>query len=217
LGARKKEERERIPNMILAALSEDHVVTAKELKAKSICGTETLYKRLKELIASGEVWKDGKGYRRKSWPGPPEFAPLPKQLERYVHSEIKTLNDLFARIDLDFERAYFLYVRFLVRMMDPKVRIDAAIISATDARDIFDFFFTTQIKRPLASLAQLVWHKGGSLNIADVDPRAALALFRPKSYLKPKAAEQIAGLTIAELMALIRRENSPLDKKGTKS
>jgi hypothetical protein len=212
LGARKKEERERIPHLILAALSEDHVTTAKELKAKRICGTQTLYKYLKELIASGEVWKDGRCYRRKSWPGLPKFAPLPKRLERYVHSEIKTLDDLFGRIDLDFERAYFLYVTFLVRMMDPKVRIDAAMISATEAHDIFDFFFTTQIERPLASLAQLVWHKGGSLNIADVDPIAALALFRPKSYLKPEAAEQIAGLTIAELMALVRRRKKFLTR-----
>jgi len=213
LGARKKDEREKIRDKILDVLPEDHGITAKELKAKTkgICGTQALYERLTSLKASEEVLVEGSAsrplYRRRPWTGPARLAPLLNDLKS-VRSEIRTINDLFARINLDFERAYYLYVRVLVRMTDPKVRRDSEITSAAEAHDLFDFFFNTQIKRPLASIAQLVWREGGNLRVGDIDPFAALVLFRPKPYLKPEFLEQISGLTISELMAKVRRGTS---------
>jgi hypothetical protein len=52
------------------------------------------------------------------------------------------------------------------------------------------------------------------VKVEDVYPDAALALFRPNSFLPPEAAEQISGLTISEVMSRVRRlESKPA--KGT--
>jgi hypothetical protein len=102
LFARKQSEREKIPDQILAAIPEDHGISAKEVKAntKRTCGSGTLYHHLPSLIAAGKILKEGSAskplYRRQLWTGPARLAPLPKHLKS-VPSEVKTIDDLFAR------------------------------------------------------------------------------------------------------------------------
>ena len=61
------------------------------------------------------------------------------------------------------------------------------ISSETDALKVLDDLMI-EIKRPLVSIAQLVPQKHATLKIEDVYPDAALALFRPNSFLPPEAA-----------------------------
>jgi hypothetical protein len=205
LGARKKEDREKIRGKIWAAIPEDYTVTAKYLKAKKICGTELLYKCLNDWVRSGDILQERRGrYRKTPWAGPARLTYSGKYVPDSMRGEIRSVDDLFAYIDFYFEVAYFLYVRFLIRVMRPEV-----LPSATVAHDMFETFFFTRIRPALASLAHLVWQKRDKLKLEEhAAENLALWLFRPYAYLKPEFREEWTGMTISQAMAKVRRETS---------
>lgn len=196
----------------MAAIPQDHDVTGREIwdacRSKNVCSSKsTLYHYLHSLVKIGEVLKKGTGrgglYRRKAWAEPARLRmPLKSMPIRGIKQEIKTINDLFARIDLEFENAYFRYVRALKSMVENSETIS----STMHAHDLFHDFFISEIEPPLSSLAQLVWQKRDSLRITDVNPYVAVFLFRPMSYLTPEAAARYSHMTISEFMALFRNE-----------
>jgi len=85
-------------------------------------------------------------------------------------SETKTVNDLFARIELEFDRTYYQYVRILQMIVQ--------VPEKTAAHELFELFFAVEIEPRLALIAQFLWQNRARIKIKDIEPMAALFRFR---------------------------------------
>ena len=182
--------------MILDAL-EAHPsgLTFSQLYAMGICGKQALDKYLEQLGSTELVLHERKGmpYRLNPWLNE---VKLPRV--QGVAPQIVNRGDLITHVNLEFERAYYQYVRLL--QMIVKQRSDK------QANDFFEFYFTKQIQRQLDSLARFVWRKRDRIKIGDEPYFAeyAVTVFRPISFLSPKRAERVLRVMQEETLADIR-------------
>jgi transcriptional regulator with XRE-family HTH domain len=162
----------KILDALESGLSEGRGLTWKQIASRTGIVPDTLNRYLNDMKSIGMVLhQDGL------------YAFDPKYLGWFVGeraefiqvnglaSQIKTTEDVLDRIDLDFERSYFQYIKLLKSIVEAPTR--------STAHRLFELTFTLDIEPRLLKIARFVWEKRNSIKIEKIDPFQALIRFRP--------------------------------------
>ena len=120
-----------------------------------------------------------------------EWASLNEEPLKF--DEVKTVEDLFRRMLVEFAKNYYQYVQMLQQMVK--------IPNARYAMDFYDLYSEIEIEPPRLALAKFVYNKRSTFKIEQVHPLAALF-----QYMLPRK-------TLAEIAEELRRIEPHLPKK----
>jgi DNA-binding Lrp family transcriptional regulator len=162
----------KILNALEVGFREGHRLTWKEIVDRTGVVPDTLSRYLKNMQSIGMILHENGVYAL----NPKYLAWFDGDNARLIEvegmpSDINTTEDLFKRIDLEFERSYFQYIQLLRSVSDARSR--------TAAHVLFELTFSLVIEPRLLMIARLVWEKRRKIKLAETEPLEALIRFRP--------------------------------------